>query len=230
VLFEHMVLDGRHRLRACEETGTAPRFEEYNGDKPAAHVLSLNLHRRHLSVSQRAMIVTAFLPALEIEARGRMSAAGASASPGQPKVSPSADTFGDRRSGLSSAHAGRIAGVGPETVQRAKRIAEADSDLAEQVRSGTLTVNGALAELGAAAAQGGKRKRQGETQGENGRNASGRSIQRIAASAAALGMALDAIPLHKSCARLTDDERTEALQHCKKGLKALNALANALGR
>lgn len=66
--------------------------------------------------------------------------------------------------------------------------------------------------------------------GENGRFASGRSIQRIAAQASALAMTLDALPLTKSCARLTDAERTEALQSCRRGLKALNALANALGR
>lgn len=65
---------------------------------------------------------------------------------------------------------------------------------------------------------------------ENGRYASGRSVQRIAGQAAALALALDAIPIAKSCARLTETEQQKALADCKQGLKALNVLAKALGR
>jgi len=56
VLHEGMVLDGRNRLRACEETGTPPRFRELDGADPLAFVLDANLHRRHLSESQRAAV------------------------------------------------------------------------------------------------------------------------------------------------------------------------------
>jgi hypothetical protein len=51
------VLDGRHRLRACEELGREPRVREARpDDDPLALVVSLNLHRRHLTDSQRALI------------------------------------------------------------------------------------------------------------------------------------------------------------------------------
>lgn len=53
------VLDGWHRYTACLETGRDPSFVEFDGGDPAAFVLSLNLHRRNLTASQRALAVVA---------------------------------------------------------------------------------------------------------------------------------------------------------------------------
>lgn len=58
MLYEGKILDGRHRWRACNETGIEPRFEQYDGDDPLNYVMSKNLHRRHLNETQRAVIAS----------------------------------------------------------------------------------------------------------------------------------------------------------------------------
>jgi len=57
-LFEGKILDGRNRYRACLELGIEPKCLEFDGDyqKAQAWSVSLNLHRRHLTDQQRAII------------------------------------------------------------------------------------------------------------------------------------------------------------------------------
>ncbi len=59
VTHDGMVLDGWHRYRASIEAGVEPAFDEFDGSDPVAFVLSLNMHRRHLTGSQRAAAVVA---------------------------------------------------------------------------------------------------------------------------------------------------------------------------
>jgi hypothetical protein len=59
VTYEGQILDGSHRYRACLASHIEPRYREYEGDNPVNFVVSMNLHRRHLNPSQRAMIAAA---------------------------------------------------------------------------------------------------------------------------------------------------------------------------
>lgn len=59
MVHEGMVLDGWHRYQACVQLGIKPQQFTFSGADPVAFVLSQNLHRRHLTPSQRAAAVVA---------------------------------------------------------------------------------------------------------------------------------------------------------------------------
>lgn len=58
LLYDGQIIDGRNRYNACLELGLVPETEEWQGDESELLplIISLNLHRRHLNESQRAMI------------------------------------------------------------------------------------------------------------------------------------------------------------------------------
>lgn len=161
-LCDGQVLDGRHRLRACREASIEPRFTQYDGDSPAQFVLSVNVVRRQLTTSQRAMIATRFLPELEREAAKRQGAFLRTAerdSNGRAK-SVSGDTdLGSRQGKPSRAaeQAAKAVGVGGSTVARAKRIVEQAPDLAEQVNAGELSLATAAERIAGTMDRGGQR-------------------------------------------------------------------------
>jgi hypothetical protein len=64
MLYEGQILDGRCRYLACQIASVEPKFKDYVGDDLLGFVVSRNLHRRHLTESQRA-IVAARLAALK---------------------------------------------------------------------------------------------------------------------------------------------------------------------
>ena len=59
MLFEGKILDGRNRYRACLEVAVEPVFKEFEGDREEAEKFSAssNLMRRHLTKSQKAMVL-----------------------------------------------------------------------------------------------------------------------------------------------------------------------------
>lgn len=64
---EGQLLDGRNRLAACNLAGVAPTLRTWGGD-PVDYILGANLHRRHLSQGQKAMLtVLGTLPRLGVQ-------------------------------------------------------------------------------------------------------------------------------------------------------------------
>ena len=70
-LHEQKILDGRNRYRACVESGVEPQYRQYAGTDPLGFVISANLHRRHLSETQKSDIGLKLLPILEERANKR---------------------------------------------------------------------------------------------------------------------------------------------------------------
>ena len=56
ILHDGMILDGRNRAIACERAGVELITEIYKGTDHLGFVVSANLHRRHLSTTERAEI------------------------------------------------------------------------------------------------------------------------------------------------------------------------------
>lgn len=56
VFLDGAILDGRNRYEIARELGIEYPRVEYTGDDPLGFVIAKNLHRRHLSESQRAMV------------------------------------------------------------------------------------------------------------------------------------------------------------------------------
>lgn len=147
VLLDGQILDGCTRGRSCELLGISPRTREATREesaRPYALVVDLNLRRRHLNESQRALVGTALLPLLEEEARQRQAAAlkkGPSAPQGAHGAAP-------RAQGKSAAIAAKAVGVSTRTLERAGQLVKkAPAPLLEAVRSGDKTVKQAEREL-----------------------------------------------------------------------------------
>src|SRR5262245_27392343 len=63
VLHDGMILDGRNRYRACREAGVEPRYRDFDGNDPAAFVISVNIHRRHLRADEKRPLIEAVIKA-----------------------------------------------------------------------------------------------------------------------------------------------------------------------
>jgi hypothetical protein len=74
ITLDGKILDGRNRAKACEMAGITPRCQPYQGADPLGDVVSWNLKRRHLSVSQKSTLAIRLKPMFEVKAKERQLA------------------------------------------------------------------------------------------------------------------------------------------------------------
>ena len=122
ILLDDKILDGRNRYLACQMAGVEPHFEQF-GDSadPLAAVISLNLKRRHLDESQRAMIAAKL----------------ATLHDGQRQVGQLADVPTQERTA-------QMLNVGERSVRRAREVlGEGAPELVAAVEQGKVAVSAA---------------------------------------------------------------------------------------
>jgi hypothetical protein len=135
VLYEGKVLDGRNRYRACTEVGIEPITKQWDQRGTAlSYVISKNLHRRHLSESQRAMVAAKIAnQPVGGGFRGNQYVS-AKAPIGAPPKCPGID-------GVSRASASKLLNVGSTSVDRAKRVQDRGiKELQQAVESGDVSL------------------------------------------------------------------------------------------
>ena len=71
IRYEGKILDGRERYVSCLRKKVPPAFREYAGECGSAleFVVSKNIHRRHLTEGQRALVAARLRPHFQEEAR-----------------------------------------------------------------------------------------------------------------------------------------------------------------
>lgn len=121
------IVDGRNRYLACQRAGVEPRCQEWDGNGSlVSFVVSLNLKRRHLSESQRALVAAKL----------------ANISHGGDRRSDQAANWPLEKA--SQPEAAELLNVGERSVRRAKTIIEHGApELQQAVERGEIAVSAA---------------------------------------------------------------------------------------
>jgi ParB-like chromosome segregation protein Spo0J len=122
--YEGQILDGRHRYRACRELELDCPTRSYTGDDPLGFMLSMNLQRRHLNESQRAMVAAKIATMRQGE---------------RTDVAPSANL-----QKVSQSKAADLVNISVRTLADAKKVqAEAQPEVIRAVEAGHIAVSAA---------------------------------------------------------------------------------------
>jgi len=144
VIYEDNILDGRNRYAACKISGVIPKIKKFTGTDEEAlqYVASHNLHRRHLSVSQRSMIAAkiADMPV------GKPAAEKPETPSGSTEIPP-AKPKPPKKKKTSIAAAAKKLKVSQASVKAAKAVLKKSPEKAKEVEAGTKTVAQAHAEV-----------------------------------------------------------------------------------
>jgi hypothetical protein len=129
VMLEGKILDGRNRYRACEIAGVSAKFRQFTGSDPLGFVVSHNLHRRHLTESQRAMVAAKWAGLKKGDVSTQRS--------GPPIGGPQSET-------KTRDEAAKLLSVGTSSIDRAKKVIKGGiSLLQDMVQCGDVSISAA---------------------------------------------------------------------------------------
>ncbi len=130
---EGKIIDGRNRYKACLEAGVDPRFQAWDGTSSlVAFVVSLNVQRRHLTSSQKAVIALDVERELAQEAKQRQGAR-------TDLAGNIPQTFAES-SGEAREQAARLVGTNRQYVSDVKKLSKTNPEAVSLVRDGSLTI------------------------------------------------------------------------------------------
>lgn len=137
VVHDDMVIDGRNRLRACDELGIAPNILRYDSLPVSVEdfIWTRNMVRRHLSDDQRVVLATQWTEALEKQAKERQAAGKAPA--GEITRTPSDDRHATRTA------IAKRANVSSEKAKQAMAVKKHAPHLAPKVAAGEMKLRDA---------------------------------------------------------------------------------------
>jgi hypothetical protein len=133
LILDGKILDGRNRSCACQLKGIKPVTKAVTGiEDPVAYVLSLNLHRRHLTPSQASMCAARARELYEQQAKERLNTKGGHSGPvNLPEAKADARDA-----------AGKAFGVSGKSVDFAKKVIDKGiPELAKAVDEGRMAVS-----------------------------------------------------------------------------------------
>lgn len=127
--YQGKIIDGRNRFKACEEIAIAPQFREWDGEGSlVAFVVSLNVHRRHMSGGQKAVVALDVERQLAEEAKRRQGF--------RTDISQKVDIG----FGRATEQAANLLGTNRQYVSDAKRIEKDAPELLEDIKSDLLSL------------------------------------------------------------------------------------------
>lgn len=133
-LCDGKIIDGRRRFAACKRLGIDAKTRVVSPLDPIAYVMSLNLHRRHLTPSQRAMVAARARGLYDEQAKDRMKLSEGRGQKGAVKVP-------DVNRGDARDLAGKAASVSGTYVDRATKVlANAVPEVIQSVDEGRMSV------------------------------------------------------------------------------------------
>lgn len=135
-LLDGKIVDGRRRYLACQQAEIEPKFKTVSPADPISYVLSLNLHRRHLTPSQLSMVAARVRAIYDEQAKERQQVRKGKQAGSNPENLPELSK-GDARD-----KAGAAVGVSGKSVDFAtKVIKQGVPELAKAVDEGRMAIS-----------------------------------------------------------------------------------------